>query len=259
MRIAAVQMEVVDGDPAANRRTLAAHLDQNPGCDLYLVPELWTCGYVQQKWTKLVSEDSPASLAWMAEEARRRRIWLGGSLVAANPDGSLANRFVLFNRSGVLACQYDKAHLFRPLQEDVFFHAGDVLPPVIEAEGLRLAPAICYDLRFPEMFRRLALQGVDVFLVASEWPSPRQHALRVLTEARAIENQAVVALANRVGPDGQGNNFCGGSGLFGPLGPLAEADELRTTVAANIDADDLHELRVSFPVMSHRLQGIDHD
>jgi predicted amidohydrolase len=259
MRIAAVQMEIADGNPAANRRTLAAHLDQKPGCDLYLAPELWTSGYVQQKWAKLAAEDSPTSLAWMAGEARGRGVWLGGSLIAVNPDGSLANRFVLFDRSGALACQYDKAHLFRPLQEDVFLRAGDRLPPVVEAEGLRLAPAICYDLRFPEMFRRLALQGVDVFLVASEWPFPRQHALRVLTEARAIENQAVVALANRVGQDGQGNDFCGGSGLFGPLGSLAEAGELRTTVTAQVDAEKLHELRASFPVMTHRLQGIDHD
>lgn len=259
MRIAAIQMEVVDGNPTANRRTLADQLDQNPGSDLYLAPELWTCGYVQSEWAKLAAEDSPTSFKWMADEALQRGVWIGGSLIAANPDGSLANRFVLFDRSGKLACQYDKAHLFRPLQEHVFLRAGGTMPPIIEAEGLRLAPAICYDLRFPEMFRRLALLGVDVFLVPSEWPFPRQHALRIMTEARAIENQTVVVLSNRVGLDGQGNNFCGGSGLFGPLGPLAEAGEQRTTVAFDISPENLLTLRASFPVLSHRLQGIDHD
>lgn len=259
MHIAAVQMEVADGLPAANRQALADQLDNHPGADLYLAPELWTCGYVQSQWARLAAEDTPASLAWMADEARRRGVWLGGSLIAADPDGALANRFVLFDRQGRLACQYDKSHLFRPLQEDVFLRAGRTLPPIVEAEGLRLAPAICYDLRFPEMFRRLALQGVDVFLVASEWPFPRHHALRVLAEARAIENQTVVVLSNRLGPDGQGNNFCGGSGLFGPLGPLAEAGESRTTVTAEIDPAQLHALRAGFPVMSHRLPGIDHD
>lgn len=252
-------MEVADGNPAANMASLADHIDNAPGADLYLAPELWTCGYVQSEWARIAREDSPASMDWMAGQAKSRRIWLGGSIIAANADGSLANRFVLFNREGALACQYDKAHLFRPLQEDVFLKAGTTLPPVIEAEGLRIAPAICYDLRFPEMFRRLTLQGVDVFLVASEWPFPRQHPLRILVEARAIENQAIVVLSNRIGLDGNGNNFCGGSGIFGPLEPMAEAGEKTGTVSADIDINWLRSLRAGFPVMSHRLEGIDHD
>lgn len=259
MRIAAVQMEVIDGQPAANRQALADQLDNHPGADLYLAPELWTCGYVQSQWAQIAAEDTPASLAWMASEAQRRSVWIGGSLIVANPDGALSNRFVLFDRTGRLACHYDKSHLFRPLQEDVFLRAGSTLPPIIEAEGLRLAPAICYDLRFPEMFRRLVLQDADVFLVSSEWPFPRQHALRVLAEARAIENQAFVVLSNRIGMDGNGNNFCGGSGVFGPLGPIAEASESRTTVVAELDPGQLNALRAGFPVMSHRIPGIDYD
>jgi predicted amidohydrolase len=259
MKISTVQMEVVDGDPSTNRRTLSNLLDSQPGSDLYLAPELWTSGYIQSQWAKLAEEDSPVSLEWMAGEARRRAAWIGASLIATNSDGTLANRFVLFDRSGTLACQYDKAHLFRPLQEDVFLRAGDRLPNIIEVDGVRIAPAICYDLRFPEMFRRLALQGVEVFLVSSEWPFPRQHALRVLVEARAMENQAVVVLSNRIGMDGNGNDFCGGSGLFGPLGPIAEAGESQTTITADIDPVQLRAMRSAFPVMSHRLSGIDHD
>jgi len=259
MRIAVVQMEVLDGNPEGNRRTLADHMDRNTGCDLFLAPELWTSGYVQQKWAKLAAENTPATLVWMAEQARNRKAWLGGSIIALNADGTLANRFLLFDRNGALACQYDKSHLFRPLQEDAFLRAGEVLPPIVEAEGVRLSPAICYDLRFPEMFRRMVLQGVDVFLVSSEWPFPRQHALRVLTEARAIENQAIVALANRVGPDGQGNDFCGGSGIFGPLGALAEVKQAGGVAVADINVAELHKLRTTFPVMSHRMKGIDYE
>lgn len=259
MRIAVVQMEVLDGNPEGNRMALADHMDRNPGCDLYLAPELWTSGYVQQKWAKLAAEDTPATLTWMAKQARSHEVWLGGSIIASNADGTLANRFLLFDRSGALACQYDKAHLFRPLQEDVFLQAGEVLPPIVEADGVKLSPAICYDLRFPEMFRRMALQDVDVFLVSSEWPFPRQHALRVLTEARAIENQAVVALANRIGTDDQGNDFCGGSGIFGPLGALAEVGQTGGVAVADIDVAELHKLRTSFPIMSHRLKGIDYE
>ncbi len=259
MRIAVVQMQVVDGNPEKNRQILLGHLDQHPGGDLYLIPELWTTGYVQKSWAKLATEDTPATLEWMAEQAQTRRIWLAGSLIAANGDGTLANRFVLFNRKGNLVCQYDKAHLFRPLHEDVYLQAGAALPPIVNVEGVRLSPAICYDLRFPEMFRRIAMKGVDVFLVSSEWPFPRQHALRVLTEARAIENQSIVALANRVGSDTDGNNFCGGSGLFGPEGALAEVVSTEGVAMVDISAEELQAIRASFPVLDHRLKGIDYE
>jgi len=252
-------MEVVDGDPEANRKTLSKHLDLVPEGDLYLAPELWTTGYAQSQWAKLAAEDTPASLEWMAAEARERRVWLGATLIASNTDGTLANRFVLFDRTGKLRYQYDKAHLFRQLKEDIYLRPGDQAPDIIEIEGLRFASAICYDLRFPEMFRRLALQGVDVFLVSSEWPSSRQHALRVLAEARAIENQAVVVLSNRIGSDGQGNDFCGGSGVFGPIGPLADAGELSKTLIADVQPTELNKLRTTFPTLTHRCAGIDYD
>lgn len=258
MQIAVVQMKIVDGDPAANKRALLAYLDGNAGHDLYLVPELWTTGYVQQEWSRIAAQDTPATLAWMSEQARERRIWLAGSLIAANPDGSLANRFVLFDRHGALACQYDKAHLFRPLDEHVYLRAGTAMPPIIDAEGLRLSPAICYDLRFPEMFRRTALLGVDVFLVSSAWPFPREHALKVLTGARAIENQSIVALANRIGVDAKGNYFCGNSGLFGPFGPISELNQAEGVAYADVDAAELCKLRAAFAVLDHRVVGIDH-
>ena len=251
-------MEVVDGNPEENRRVLANHLDKNPGSDLYLVPELWTTGYVQPQWSALAQEDSPATFSWMAEQANNRNIWLGGSVISTNSAGCLVNRFVLFDRNGIIACKYDKAHLFRPLEEDVYLKAGEVLPPIVELEGLRVSPAICYDLRFPEMFRRMTLKGVDIFLVSSEWPFPREHPLRVLTEARAIENQAIVVLANRVGMDSRGNNFCGGSGIYGPSGPLAEITDTEVT-AVEVKADELHKLRSSFPVIKHRMKNIDYD
>lgn len=259
MKIAVVQLAVIDGEPAQNRQALSRHLDAAAGGDLYIAPELWTTGYVQPDWARIADDDTPASLAWMGEQARSRNIWLGGSLIARTAEGALANRFVLFDRSGALACHYDKAHLFRPLREDEYLTAGNVLPPIVEAEGVRIAPAICYDLRFPEMFRRLALKDVDLFVVPSEWPFPREHALRIMTEARAVENQAFVALANRVGLDSHGNNFCGGSGIFGPQGALAEVLGCGSTASADIDVKKLHDLRASFPVLSHRLEVIDHD
>jgi predicted amidohydrolase len=251
-------MLVRDGDPDGNRHTLLNYLDDSPGCDLYLLPELWTCGYVHDLWQSIARDDTPLTLRWMKRQALARKIYLGGSVIAENEEGSLVNRFVLYDRDGTLACKYDKAHLFRPLEEDIYLQAGAYMPPVINIEGIRVSPAICYDLRFPEMFRRTALLGVDLFLVSSEWPVPREHVLRVLSESRAIENQAILALSNRIGVDDRGNRFCGFSGIFGPNGIVVDAMQKQGVFIAEIDTQTLIDTRSFLPVLSDRLQGIDY-
>ena len=259
MQVAAIQMRISDANPEANRRALAQLLDQADGVDVCVVPELWTCGYVNSDWGEMAHRDTPATLDWMAAEAKRRRVWLGGSVIVAAPDNTLANRFVMFGRGGDLVAWYDKAHLFPPLREDECLKAGACTPEVFDLEGVRASMAVCYDLRFPEMFRRLAARQVELVLVASEWPHPRERALKVLAEARAIENQCYVVLANRVGVDTQKREFCGQSAVFGPLGPLAEAGDSVGVVSARLDIDELRGLRARFPVLQHRRAGVDFD
>lgn len=257
MNIAVVQMEVQDAAPDRNRRTVMEYLDANSGNDLYLLPELWTCGYVQQKWKYIARIDTPATLEWMSRQAASRKIFLGGSVIAQSKGDGLVNRFVLYNRDGRQVCQYDKAHLFRPLDEDLWLQSGTKLPSIVNVEGIRVAPAICYDLRFPEMFRRIALQGVDLFLVSSAWPVPRAHVLRILSECRAIENQTFLALSNRIGVDGQGNRFCGDSGIFGPLGTIVDAGQSKGITSIEIDMQTIADASRFLPVFSDRISGID--
>lgn len=257
MKLATVQMPVVDAMPVDNRTVLAGLLDATPDADLYLVPELWTCGYVQEQWGELADEDTPDTLTWMAEQSRQRRIWLGGSVIVRDQNG-LHNRFMLFNRGGDVVMSYDKIHLFEPLGEHVWLQPGTSMPPVVDVEGIQVAPAICYDLRFPEMFRELAVLGVEVFLVVAEWPRPRGHALRIMCEARAIENQAYLVLSNRIGPDYAGNYYCGGSAVFGPERMLSELDSDTGVVIQEMDVVNMRALRSGFPVLEHRVLGVDY-
>lgn len=257
MKIGVVQMEVYDGEPERNRSAVKRYLDASPHNDLCLLPELWTSGYVHELWGTIARDDTPLTLRWMKQEAMERSICLGGSVIALHSEGYLVNRFVLFDKNGQLVCQYDKAHLFKPLHEDACLRRGTELPPVVVIQEMRVSPAICYDLRFPEMFRRVALQGVDLFLVSSQWPVPRQHVLRVLSESRAIENQAILALSNRIGEDGRGNCFCGGSGIFSPNGPLADARQTRGVTAADVDVQCIDDSRRFLDVFSDRIKGID--
>ena len=259
MQIAAIQMPVEDGNPKCNRLTLAALLDTADGADLCLAPELWSSGYVLEQWSDIADSDTPSTMSWMANQAQTRQIWLGGSLISRDDVGNLRNRFILFDRNGNLACHYDKSHLFVPLDEHKWLKAGELLPPIVDVEGIKMAPTICYDLRFPETFRHLALAGVEVFLAVAEWPKPRQRALCILAEARAIENLAYLVLANRIGPDNSGTDFCGESAVFGPTGLISTMEEVVGVSSAIIDIKKTRELRENFPVLKHRLQGIDYD
>ncbi len=256
--VCALQMTIVEGQGTRNRDTLASMLDAAPGADLYLAPELWSSGYLHDRWPEMADQDTPEAMTWMARQAAHRNAWLGGSLVTRTESGALANRFVLFNRQGELVGSYDKAHLFPPMREPQFLQPGNQLP-LFDVEGLRVAPAICYDLRFPEMFRRQALRGVDLFLVPSEWPHPRSRVLRVLSEARAMENQAFLLLANRTGPDGNGSDFCGGSGLFGPFGPIGECPQTEGPLVFELDMTVLEKARSALAIWGERRKGIDFD
>jgi len=93
---------------------------------------------------------------------------------------------------------------------------------IFDVEGYRVAPAICYDLRFPALFLKCAEKGVDAFLVPAQWPHPRCRQLQVLLQARAIECQCYLALSNRVGSDGGGTRFCGGSRIVDPIGTVRD-------------------------------------
>ncbi len=250
-------MEIVDGDPRENRKTLNRLLDENAGNDLYIIPELWTTGYTNDEWERFAREDTPYSIDWMANEAQNRSIWLGGSIISNDSSGSLVNRFVIFNRNGELVCEYDKVHLFKPLNEDKYLTPGNKVPPIITCEGFRVSPVICYDVRFPEMFRRIAIKGVDIFLIACEWPFPREHALSIMTESRAIENQAYAVLSNRIGMDQNGIEFCGCSAIYGPLESITKANDNSCVVSAKIIKSELMKIKNSFPVLSHRVPQID--
>lgn len=258
MKLAAVQMPIADGEHETNCKNLEWLLDANPGADIYLAPELWTSGYALAAWEELADEYATKAFDWMRRQACKRQIWLGGSVIARTEEGGLANRFILCDRSGEIVMQYDKTHRFLPMGETVLIPGGQV--PILEVEGFRVAPAICYDLRFPEMFRRLAIKGVDLFLVCSEWPCPRQEPLITLASARAIENQAYVLLANRTAYDSQGQVFCGNSGIYGPLGKVSALGQIDCgVVMAELDVRELQLVRQALPVFAERRKGVDYD
>ena len=258
MRIAVVQMQIVDGDPAVNLCRAAELINANPGADLYVLPELWTTGYAHACWGDAARNSTPDICADVQALAEASHAWIAGSMISLNSEGHLVNRLWLFSPEGGAPLFYDKGHLFRPMQEHLHLAAGThrVRHRIGDVET---ALSICFDLRFPEMYRWDAVDGAELFLVVSEWPHPRSETLRALARARAMENQAYLVLSNRVGKGADGTAFCGGSMIVAPDGTLlADAGEVESVIFAEIDAAKVRETRSAFPVLGLRAEGLDY-
>lgn len=255
-RLAVVQMTVQEGRPDANVDKAERLLGHAPPADVYLLPELWTSGYSHARWPEIADRSTPAVLEWMAAKAGSRNAWVGGSLITRRSDGALVNRFSLVSPAGATVF-YDKGHLFAPLGEDTRLGAGKtrVRAPV---EGWTAAMSICFDLRFPEQYRLDAVDGADLFLVVSEWPEPRCALFNCLVRARAIENQAVLAVSNRLGPAEGGLTYCGGSAVIAPDGTvLASAGQEECVAVAEVETSLVRDLRAALPVLPLRAEGLD--
>lgn len=188
------------------------------GSQLLLLPELWHSGYDLKQAGTLAAPMGEGPFARAAGLAAEHRLHLCGSLLCREKDGSVRNRAVLHCPDGGLAGWYDKVHLFPKLAEDRYLVAGNRLP-VLDLPWGRTAMAVCYDLRFPELFRRYAFEGDPVLvLVPSAWPEPRLKFFTLMARARACENQCFVAACNRAGEGGDGQPAFGKSLVADPWG-----------------------------------------
>jgi predicted amidohydrolase len=179
--------------------------------------------------------------------------------VSERAGAAIYNSQVFIDPGGGLLASYRKTHLFllAPNDESRCYTPGDKFVSV-EASGFKFGLSICYDLRFPEVSRALALDhGTDVLLVSSAWPLPRAEHLRALAIARAIENQTYLILANRTGVDA-GVTCCGMSVIIDPSGVIlasasGDGEEL---LFAEISADNVAAVRNKIPVFAHRRRDL---
>lgn len=242
MRLHALQTSPAWLDVAASRTAIDAALDRlapSQG-DLVVLPEMCETGWT----TDLAAHRATSgSAAFFGGLASRHRIWLQAGVATLESDGRVANSVIILSPDGGLHATYRKFFLF-PSERDAFV-AGRELH-VVEIGGVRVCPLICYDLRFPELWRLAALAGAELFTISSCWPAPRHAHWRALLVARAIENQAVVVAANRSGSD-PSNTYDGGSTIVGHLGErLGECGVECGSVSAEFDRAGLDAWRTRF-------------
>jgi predicted amidohydrolase len=253
-------------DPAANARALADAVAEAAagGAQMLFTPEM--SGLLDRDSARasasLRPEDEDAVLAQCREAAREHGLWLHlGSLAVRVEDGKVANRGFVIDAAGQLVARYDKMHLFdvdlptgESWRESATYRAGD---GVVLAGGTpvgKLGLTICYDLRFPGLFARIAEAGADVISVPAAFTVPTGQAhWHVLLRARAIEAGLFVVAAAQVGRHEDGRETFGHSLVVDPWGDvLLDMGERHGVGYADIDLARIAEVRSRIPALDHR-------
>ncbi len=254
MNIALIQQAVSTADKKANYdrvNQLVEHtfsLTFKP--DLIVLPELWSTGYALESLGNIASDEGQEEAEFLGGLARKHNVWFAGGSVAARTSNGITNRAQIIDRKGELQAFYDKVHLVPMLQEDKYLVAGNRLC-VQEIEGISFGFAICYDIRFCEFVRKLALSGAQALIVAAEWPLVRLSHWQSLLKTRAIENQCYLLAANNVAMGDV--PFAGHSVAHGPDGTLLCQFEFDEGVkVVSIDVGEVARIRDAVPVFSDR-------
>ncbi|UUZ96028.1 carbon-nitrogen family hydrolase [Paenibacillus sp. P25] len=219
-KLALLQMDIAIGEPERNFARLeqllqeATEHEERP--DVIIIPEMWNTGYALERIHELADRNGERTEAPLAGCSRKYGVNIIGGSVADKREGGVFNTIYAFDREGRKIQDYSKIHLFRLMDEEKFLQSGDRVGS-LELDGTPAGMMICYDIRFPELARRLALGGARVLFVPAEWPKPRLHHWRTPLTARAIENQMYVVACNRVGISGT-TEFFGHSMVIDPWG-----------------------------------------
>jgi len=264
MKLALAQLDIDAGAVSTNRaralEAIAAAADR--GADMVALPELWNVGFFAfDRYDDLAEPLDGPTFTAISEAAAEHSIGvLAGSIVedlsktdADTPaEEGLANTTAFFDRNGARIATYRKHHLFGyESAEAQLLVPGDSLG-VAEFEGFTVGMTTCYDLRFPELYRRLLDRDVTLVLVPSAWPYPRVEHWKELPKARAIENLFYVATINGAATF-EAATLLGRSTVYDPWGTeLASSGDEPTLVVTDIDPERVETVREEFPAIEDR-------
>jgi len=252
-KAASIQFDIRLGDVDANLSYVLSEIERlsKEGVKLIVLPEMWSTGYA---WRKLgnLSERTPEILQELKKASKKGAVIIGSM---PEMDGIDIYNTAYVIDSGRLTGKYRKVHLFTPMKEDLFLKAGNK-PLLCNTSIGKIGVLICYDVRFPELARRLTLEGAEMLVVPAEWPHPRLDHWKTILKARAIENQLFVMAANRGGKQGM-VKFCGNSMIVNPWGEvIAEAGEGEETITAEIDLNLVTRYRKDMPALKDRREEV---
>ncbi len=251
MRAHLVQIDIRWQDKQANFERVLGLLDpiDVAAGDMVLLPEMFDTGFSMD--TAQTADKDARTLGFLAELATDFKAYvLGGRTVHACHCAKASNTLSILSPKGSLVDEYQKIHPFSIGREHEAFEGGTRLVTFNTADpALTVCPTICYDLRFPELFRAGLSRGAQVFSVHACWLSTRHAHWQTLALARAIENQAYVLAVNRTGRDPNAA-YLGGTIAVGPRGDvLGELGDQEGVLSVDIDVDEVRRWREKFPAV----------
>jgi predicted amidohydrolase len=260
MKVAVAQISCSLGDPEANLLKVRdfSRRARDVGAELIVFPEMTDTGYSMPVIRESANHWNSGFVPGLQRIAPELSIGIVSGV--SERDGSaIYNSQILVDVKGDVVAKYRKTHLYAvaPVEEQTCFAPGDSFAS-FKLGGLQFGFSICYDLRFPEMYRKLVTeQNVGAFLISSAWPFPRDEHFRVLAQARAIENQSYVIASNRVGKDDD-LWFCGSSAIIDPRGVViaAASADREELIHADLSEELVRSVRSRVESFAHRRQDL---
>lgn len=244
-------------DKIANYQKVSHFLKENKDFqpDIVVLPEVFNTGLdckAFEQQAESIPDATTMFLAGFAEKYSTNIV--GGSFIEKNFENKCKNTSLAIDRNGKILGKYSKIHTFGHFEnsEGDFIEKGDK-PVIIETDVARLGLSICYDLRFPELYRALTYKGAEILICAAAWPESRVDQLITLAKARAIENQCFLVLVNQTGKLSSNITNAGNSMVIGPRGDIIAtlgADE--GVLKVEINLSDMYDLRKEFPILEDR-------
>lgn len=249
LKVTLVQTDIAWENISQNLNHLSESLKNISTTDLVVLPEMFSTGFSMHP-EKFAETMEGSAVIWMKKMAAEKNCTICGSLMIEE-NGKYFNRFVLVESNGTIH-QYNKKHLFGLGDETNHYTAGTE-KIIVELNGWKILPLICYDLRFPVWSRNKLINDkaeYDLLLYVANWPAKRKQAWQTLLPARAIENQCYVVGVNRVGVDGNQFDYSGNSMAIDCLGNILfqnEGQQITETISLN--ANHLLENREVIPFL----------
>jgi omega-amidase len=252
--ISLIQSEIIWERVEDNREHFGKLIMACPdGTDLIILPEMFSTGFSMnaQQIAEKYSENMP-TIKWMKEASARKNACICGS-VSVSENEEYYNRLIWVQPNGLIFT-YDKRHLFSFAGEQNHYKNGNKRL-IVEWQGWKICPLICYDLRFPVWSRNALTENgadYDLLIYVANWPEIRRSPWEKLLYARAIENQAYLAGVNRVGADGNGHSYSGDSVILNPRGEVVNSAMKgeEKIISASLSMSELVDFRSKFPVLS---------
>jgi len=250
MKIALIQMDIAWESKKANyaRAENFFRRAARESCDIIVFPEMFSTGF-SMNISAIAEDERGETSRVLSELAKKYGLNVIAGFAAKKPGRKkLRNLAVAFDRKGSVIATYAKMHPFSFAKEDKYFSSGNTRV-IFHIEGIPASVFICYDLRFPEIFRDIA-GGVQAIFVLANWPGSRRDHWETLLKARAIENQCFVIGVNRTGKDGNGIMYPGASHVYDPMGnDICSGGPKEQFIACEIDPEEVTKVRCRFPFL----------